>query len=167
MQFNCHRNTINNMRQHLTQTGSVGDRARPGRPHVTTARQDRYMTLTHIRQRFKTASSTALKNGISSQTVLNRLPAIANSIRARRPSVGQMINPRNRNIRRLWARRHLRWTRAHWVRVLFSDESRFNLSIADGRVRVFRRRRGERFADNCLLERDTGHFLVVSWYGPG
>ena len=37
--------------------------------------------------------------------------------------------------------------------VLFSDESRFNLSHHDGRIRVFRRR-GERFADNCLIERD-------------
>ena len=35
---------------------------------------------------------------------------------------------------------------------MFTDESRFNLSFADGRIRVFRRR-GERFADKCLLER--------------
>jgi transposase len=58
-QFNCHRNTINNLRQRFVQTVSVGDRARPGRLRVTTARQERYMTLTHLRQRLKTATSTA------------------------------------------------------------------------------------------------------------
>ena len=40
-----------------------------------------------------------------------------------------------------------------WAQVLFSDESRFNLSHHDSGIRVFRRR-GERFADNCLIKRD-------------
>jgi hypothetical protein len=56
-------------------------------------------------------------------------------------------------------------TPVHCARVLFTDESRFNLSIADGRVRVFRRR-GERFAYNCLLERDKfGGGSVMIWAG--
>ena len=50
-----------------------------------------------------------------------------------------------------------------WARVLFSDESRCNLSHHDGRIRVFRRR-GERFADNCVIERDrfgAGSVIVL------
>ena len=48
-------------------------------------------------------------------------------------------------------------------RVLLSDESRFNLSHHDGRIRVFRRR-GERFTDNCLIERDRfGGGSVMVW----
>ena len=48
---------------------------------------------------------------------------------------------------------------------MFTDESRFNLSFAGGRIRVFRRR-GERFADNCLLERDRfGGGSVMVWGG--
>ena len=48
-------------------------------------------------------------------------------------------------------------------RALFSDESRFNLSHHDGGIRVFRRR-GERFADNCLIERDRfGGGSVLVW----
>ena len=35
----------------------------------------------------------------------------------------------------------------------FSDESRFYLQRGDGRVRVYRRR-NERYADWCVLERD-------------
>ena len=62
-----------------------------------------------------------------------------------------------------WAQRHFRWGRQQWARILFSDESRFNLSHHDGRIRVFSRR-GKRFADNCLIERDRfGGGSVMVW----
>ena len=49
--------------------------------------------------------------------------------------------------------------------VLFSDAPRFNLSTADGRVRVFRWK-GERFAQNFLLEHDRfGGGSVMVWGG--
>ena len=49
------------------------------------------------------------------------------------------------------------------LRFYFFDEFRFNLSHHDVRIRVFRRR-GERFADNCLIERDRfgGGSVMVS-----
>ena len=58
-----------------------------------------------------------------------------------------------------------RAARLQWARVLFSDESRFNLSRHDGQIRVFRRR-GEHFADKCLIERDRfGGGSVMVWGG--
>ena len=52
-----------------------------------------------------------------------------------------------------------------WRRVLFTDESRFTLCRADGRRRVYPRR-GERFADACVVERDRfwGDSVLV-WGG--
>lgn len=48
---------------------------------------------------------------------------------------------------------------------MFTDESRFNLSRSDGRVRVFRRR-GERYAQCCIVERDRyGGGSVMVWGG--
>ena len=76
-----------------------------------------------------------------------------------------MLTARHRATRLQWAQRHFRWGRDQWARVVFSDESRFNLSHHDGRIRVFRRR-GERFADNCLIERDrSGGGSVMVWGG--
>ena len=49
-----------------------------------------------------------------------------------------------------WANQKLNVQRQNWARVIFSDDSRFNLSFADGSC--YRRRNG-RFADNCVLER--------------
>ena len=51
--FGCHRNTIIRLRQHFQQTGGVADRRRPGRPKVTNSRTGRFITLTHLRRRFK------------------------------------------------------------------------------------------------------------------
>ena len=146
--FGRHRNTIIRLRQRFQQTGGVADRHRPGRP-----RRDRFLTLTHLRRRFQTVPSSAGQYGISKQTLLHRLRQARQPIRPRRPYVGQVLTARHRAAGLQWAQRHFHWERQQWARVLFSDESRFNLSHHDGRIRVFRKR-GERFADNCLIERD-------------
>ena len=161
--FGCHRNTIIRLRQRFQQRGGVADRLRPGRPRVTNPRTDRFITLTHLRCRFQTATSSARQYGISKQTVLRCLGQARQPIRPRRPYVGQMLTARHRAARLQWGRRHFRRRRQQWTRVLFSDESRFCLSHHHSRIRVFRSR-GERFADNCLIERDRfGGGSVMVW----
>ena len=100
--FGCHRNTIIRLRQRFQQTGGPTDRRRPGRPRVTNLRTDRFITLTHLRRRFQTATSSARQCGISEQPVLRRL------IRPRRPCVGQVLTARYRAARLQWAQRHFR-----------------------------------------------------------
>jgi hypothetical protein len=52
-----------------------------------------------------------------------------------------------------------------WRRVFLTDESRFTLFRPDGRRRAYRRR-GKRFADACVLERDRfGGGSVMVWRG--
>ena len=130
--FGCHRNTIIRLRQRFKQTGGVADRRRPGRPRVTNPGTDRFITLTHLRRRFQTATSSARQYGISKQTVLRRLRQARQPIWPRRPYVRQVLTARHRTARLQWAQRHFRWGRQQWARVLFSDESRFDLSHHDG-----------------------------------
>ena len=159
--FGCHRNTIIRLRQRFQQTGGLADRRRTGRPRVTNPRTDRFITLTL----FSNGDKFCKAYGISKQTVLHRLRQARQPIRPMRPYVGQVLTARHRAARLQWAQRHFRLGRQQWARVLFSDESRFNLSHHDGRIRVFRRR-GERFADNCLIERDRfGGGSVMVWGG--
>ena len=158
----CHRNTIIRLRKRFQQTGGGGS---SGRPRVTNPRTDRFITLTHPRRHFQTATSSARQYGISKQTVLRRLRQARQPIWPRRPYVGQVLTARHRAARLQWAQLHFRWGRQQWARVQFSDESRFNLSHHDCRIRVFRRR-GERFVDNCLIERDRfGGGCVMVWGG--
>ena len=107
----------------------------------------------HLQRRFQTATGSARQYGISKQTVLRRLRQARQPIRPKGPSAGQVLTARHRAARLQWAQRHFRWgaTAVGSGSILY--ESRFNLSHHDGRIRVFRGR-GERFADNGLLERD-------------
>ena len=107
-------------------------------------------------------------NRISAQYVRNRVRE--NGLHARRPYVGCVLTQRHRQNRLNWARAHIRWIRRRWNIVLYTDESRFSLQRGNGRVRVYRRR-NERCADCCVLERDrfgvTGSVMVCAAIAHG
>jgi hypothetical protein len=85
------------------------------------------------------------------------------TLRARRSFRGPLLTQRHRQQRLAWARTHLQWTRQRWQQVLFSDESRFCISNADGRIRVWRRQ-NERLAACCINEVDRwGGANVMIW----
>jgi hypothetical protein len=95
-----------------------------GRPRVTTAAQDRYIRLRHLRERFTTATSTALTipgvRRISDQIVRNCLRDAG--IRARRPVRAATLSkqtPMGTDTQRV--------APAVMVNSLFSDEPRFLL----------------------------------------
>ena len=167
--LNRHHKSVQQLWRKFQVTGSVADIARRPKRRVTTVRQDRHIRLSHCRRRFTTATSTAHTTvghhgrHVSPQTVINRLRE--SGLRARRPYVGLVLTRRHRQHRLRWARQHVRWTRADWANVLFTDESRFNLRRSDGRARVYRRRR-ERFHDACVVEKDQyGGGSVMIWAG--
>ena len=144
-------------------TWSVADRPRPGPRRVTSQREDRYIRLRHLRDRFATATSTSmelLEGRVTADTIRNRLRTAG--LRARRPYFGPIHTRVHRQQRPLWARRHVRFTQRQWNTMVFSDKSRFTLSFADGRIRAWRRR-GERHAHCCVREVDRfgGGSLMV------
>ena len=96
--FGCTRATINRLRTRFQTRGTVQDRPRSGRPRVTTAADDRYMTVHHLRNRRLSAAATARQHGISAHTVRNRLRQNNNPIRAYRPYFGQILTRRHRAI---------------------------------------------------------------------
>lgn len=163
--FNVNRSTISRLVQRNNATGSVSDRPRPGAMRATTRRQDVYIRQRHLRNRFLTASSTAhLVVGtrgrpIHRTTVTKRLRDYG--IRCRRPVKVPVLNAQHRRARLQWARNNAQ--RPNWNSVVFSDESRFNLFNADGRIRIYRRR-NERFADICVKEHERyGGGGVMVW----
>ena len=138
-------------------TGSAADRPRPSQPRVTTRRQDNFKRQRHLRDRFTTAVSMASliqgrrRRSIHARTVIRRLREYG--IRYRRPYRGQILTQRHRQNRLRWAPDMINNRHQNWNQVVFSDESRFSLSFADGRVRLYRRQH-ERYRDACVAERD-------------
>lgn len=167
--FGCNVSTIVRLQQRNEETGSVTDRPRPGRARVTTPQQDRYIEMQHLRDRFRTATQTARETPgrnqprISANTVRRRLRD--RDLHARRPVRGMVLTAERRQNRARWACQHLRWTLREWNNVLFTDESRFCQSQADGRQRVWRRQ-GERYAACCVQQFNRwGGAGVMVWAG--
>lgn len=167
--FNRARSSIYALKQKFQRTGSVDDVMRRPRPRVTTVRQDRRIIRAHLRDRFVPATVIARQilrgnnQQVSAQTVRNRLRDVG--IRAYRPVKCPLLTLRHKRDRLTWARRYVRLTRADWANVLFVDETRIKLRNADGRERVYRRR-GERFAQNCVRGADRfGGGSLMLWGG--
>ena len=155
--FGVNVSTIERLVRRLRETGHLADRPRSGHPRVTSRRQDRTICLAHLRNHL-TATETALNTvgtynrQISLKTVGSRLREIG--LRARHPYVGLPLTQACRLRCMAWLTAHAPrlFPMRQWRRVLFMDESRFTLYSADGRCRVYRRR-GECFADACVVER--------------
>uniref|UniRef100_A0AAZ3PE60 Transposase Tc1-like domain-containing protein n=1 Tax=Oncorhynchus tshawytscha TaxID=74940 RepID=A0AAZ3PE60_ONCTS len=77
--INCNVRTVRRLRQRYRETGWTADRPRSGRPRVITPAQDRYIRISHLRDRYRIATTTARVTpgthnpSISAQTVPNRL----------------------------------------------------------------------------------------------
>ena len=168
-QLNVHYWTIGRLRVRFRQTGRTANRPHPRRPRVTTRAQDLHIRLLHLRDRLRPATRTADETvgqhnrRITPQTVRNRLREA--NLHARRPNRGLDLTAVRRRNRLAWANAHIRWPLARWGRVMFTDESRFQLYHADGRQRVWRRA-GERFADANVIRRIAyGGGGVMVWAG--
>ena len=153
-QFRCHVRTIERLQNRFRQTRTTSDRPRPGRPRVTTRCQDRHIRTTHLRNRFISATVTARttpgthNQRISDQTVTQE-SFKRNRFKTKtylRWSKFNFATPTQPTV-------HQRWRLLQWRNILFSEESRFCLERRDGRVLVYRRR-NERYADACVMERD-------------
>ena len=151
------RNVSTISRLHGTRLCSNRKCKRSGQPRETTNAQDRYIALSNHRNRFQTAPTTAAESMQSRRghmsviTVRRRLRE--GGIFNRRPHVGLLLTAQRRQRCLAWARQHLPITRLQWQTVMFSDESCFNLYHRDGRMRIWRKR-GECFADNCIILHD-------------
>ncbi|UYV76733.1 Cht7 [Cordylochernes scorpioides] len=128
-----------------------------GATRVTSARVDRRI----LRQAVAAPQATCtailqhvqdtLDHSISTRTISRRL--VANGLHSCRPLRRLPLTPPNRRQRLEWCRARSTWM-TEWHRVVFSDESRFCLSIDSRRVRVWRRR-GERSNPAAIVERPT------------
>lgn len=84
----------------------------------------------------------SIKPNVSVRTVQRRLTEVGlnGRVAAKKP----FVSKKNMKKRMDFARRHLEWTIKDWEKVLFSDESKFNLINSDG-VRYVRRPINERY----------------------
>ncbi|GFX41529.1 HTH_Tnp_Tc3_2 domain-containing protein [Trichonephila clavipes] len=88
---------------------------------------------------------------ISRKTVARRLRG--GGLYARRPVVCVPLTRQHRTARLQWCREHHNWTEQDWACVLFSDESRFSLSL-DCRRQLIWRESGTAYRPENIQEKD-------------
>ena len=157
--FGVSQGEISKLIRKWNQTGGVVDRRRSGRPRKTNQRQDRHLLRLARQNRFMSAMQLRntwrqqLGYPISRETTNKRL--LQAGYRARRPIRRPLLTQRHRAARLRWATYRQHWNARTWNRVLWSDESKFNLFMADGRMRV-RRLQNEAYRDDCIVPRVQG-----------
>lgn len=151
--FGVHRNTIGSLWQRFQHNGNNRDNPWSGRPWVMSHQQDNHIRLTHLRNRFQTATLTARSipglRPISPRTVRNHLCEF--NICPRRPAIRPLLTQRHHNARLTWCQQRLRYMQRQWSEILFTDESRFHIDISNEWQRVYRRT-GKRFSDACVIK---------------
>ena len=104
---------------------------------MTSVHQNRFIAQRHLRNRVGTALSTTsvVIRDKDTQTQYSREAFFRGGISYRQPCRGVVVTERHRRKRRQWIQNNIG---RRWRDVVFSDESRFKISKADGRVSVER-----------------------------
>lgn len=135
-----------------------------GRPRETTEREDRSIVRAALRAPDSSLSSILRATGasVTARTINRRLRE--RGLRSRRPLRRLPLTSVHRQARLQWCRAHSTWNVTDWSRIVFSDESRFELSPDDQRRRVWRRP-GQRWDTNLTVARHTARQPGVMVWG--
>ena len=153
LKLNFPKSTVWDAVKRFRENGSNTDRTRSGRPRITTIAEDNSLVLMSKRDRRKTAPeiraqfNSCHQNEISVDVVKKRLRSVGlNGRVAKRKPFLRKIN----KIKRMkWAQQHKNWTVDDFKKVLWTDESKFEL-FGNGRRTYVRRSAHEEMIPNCI-----------------
>lgn len=159
----CVTNTI----KKFDEEGTVTDKQRSGRPRATSVRDDRQ--ISRISKMNRKASIRAIKREfedstqkqVSTMTISRRLREFG--MYSYMLLLKPLLSNKNKQNRKIWCRSKRNWYMEHWGKVLFSDESRFQL-YSSRKVRV-RRTPTEKFLPDCLVPAVQGGGGAVMIWG--
>lgn len=136
-------------------TGGNQDRKRSGRPKSTKKQEDDYIVTLSKRNRRLTAPQIAAtlnetrEKPVSITTVKRRLlsAGLRGCVAAKKPRLTSV----HKRKRLEWAKTHKNWTVEDWKKVLWTDESKFQIFGSNRRVFV-RRSKEERALEACTVQ---------------
>jgi transposase len=166
---------VSNIKQTIEQgeTLSPKRKGRCGRKRITSPQDDRVivkMSRSNRKMHSKKIAIEMADRGVNVSSSLVRRRLISAGYRAYRPRRKPKLTPAMRLKRLNWAKAFINWTAEDWERVCFSDES--TIQILDDRCQYVRRRPGEEFLPECIVD-TVKHpdkimiWSVISVHGPG
>lgn len=150
--------------QQWVDNGRVERRDGSGRPRATTDREDRLIVRAAVTAPDSSLSSIrrATRTRVTTMTIHRRLRE--RNLCSYRPLRHLPLTPAHRRARLQWCLARSGWNHADWGRIVFSDESRFQLCPDDHRRRVWRRP-GQRADPAFTIARHTGPQQGVMVWG--
>lgn len=152
---------------HYGETGTIKNKPRSGRPKLLSDNTKRYI-VRKIKANPKLSApkivdelSLNLSVNVSNSTVRNVLRE--NNYHGRTARRKPLISEINRKKRQEFARMHKNKDATFWNRVLFSDESKFNIFGSDGRGKVWRKPNEELNKKNLTPTVKHGGGSVMVW----
>ena len=150
--FECDRGTVRRTLLRYELTGSHENYSKTGRKSVLSESDRRCIKLASIRDRFKTCPILTSEFNIEqekpvSETTVRRV-LMDNSLNGCLAASVPLLRPPNVKKRLAFALKYAHWTAEDWLKVLYTDESKFELYNNKGVVHV-RRMPGERYKPHC------------------
>ena len=160
---------IQRLQERFRATERPAEQPCSGRPRCDSRQDVRFLRISSLHH--GSITSTTLRRQLmntahvhaNASTVGSRLHEAR--LQSKSAPVSILLTPAHCRARAAWCRRHLPWTRQQMSRILFADESRFNVASNDGRRRVWRRVE-ERFIRDAVRDADRyGGGSVMVWNG--
>lgn len=168
---------VSSTKKRYEETGSVSDRSRSGRPRKLSFRDENYIfreirkdpTLSY--QKLATDFNSKTQGvRISKYTVMRFLKkkGLESHTAVRKP----LLTLKDRLKRYKWCKQRLNWTVNDWSRVIFSDESNFEVLNRKSRV-IVKRFKNEKFHPKFCIPRlqngggSAGIWGCISYKGTG
>lgn len=168
--------TISSIVKKYNTYGTVTDLQGRGRKRKTTAKMDRRILMEVKKNRFQSAVKIAetLKKDegidVHAETIRNRIKE--NGFGSRSVRKKPFLTKRHMERRLQFAKKYVEMPLTFWKKVLWSDESKFNLICSDGKQKVWRKP-GEEYKLSCMrgtVKFGGGNIMVwgcMAWNGVG
>ena len=162
----CNRSTVCRALAKQRACGRVNDRKRSGRPRISTPRDDRALqriclhnrrfTSSHLKREWEQFSGATS----SARAVRRRLDDVGlfGHVARKKP----LLTDRHRLLRLQCAKERKNCGMDQWYKVVWSNESKFNIFGSDGRVYI-RRRVGDNYLPECV----QSTVKIWWWVGDG
>jgi transposase len=161
------RATIQTIVRNFEERGSVLNKPRCGRPKKLSGRDVRSILKKVIQNPRigcpKLAEQIANTSGkvVNPKTIGRVLKR--SGYNSRVPRKKPLISTKNKELRLDFARRHLNENNEYWNRVLFTDESKFNIFGSDGRRKIWRKANTALQSKNIIHTTKHGGGSVMVW----
>lgn len=147
------KSSIQNIISKFKETGEVADKRKSGRPKKLSDANTKFLRVQSLRNRFKSSRELAsdLRHATGTEVTSSsvRKYLISEGLRGRVSVRKPLLRQGNRQKRIQYAKEHKDWTAEMWNRVLYTDESKFEV-FGSKRRQYVRRRPGERYISQCI-----------------